>query len=290
MAAAFGAALLDAVRKDMIQCKFVGVALGDPLISFTDTVLSYGPYLFSLSLMDEKALNKTLQLATETAKAADKGDYHKAMHLNDQGTILIRNATDNVDVYFVLRHNVPDSLKLPTIYVNASRLSHHQMFVQYLTISHSDPLFKLMNGPIRKKLGIIPDYVTWGGQSDIVLKSQYYDVPSSVISDVSKLIRAGLKVVVYEGQLDMICGVLGAEQWINKLSWDDLPQFLNSSRKPLYAPSKLEKKETGAFLKSYKNFELYYILSAGHMVPIDAPEMALEMLKNLLKVTEAVDI
>jgi len=290
MAAAFGAALLDAVRKDMIQCKFVGVALGDSLISFTDTVLSYGPYLFSLSLLDEKALNKTLQLATETAKAADKGDYHKAMHLNDQGTILIRNATDNVDVYFVLRHNVPDSLKLPTIYVNASRLSHHQMFVQYLTISHSDPLFKLMNGSIRKKLGIIPDYVTWGGQSDIVLKSQYYDIPSSVISDVSKLIRAGLKVVVYEGQLDMICGVLGAEQWINKLAWDDLPQFLNSSRKPLYAPSKLEKKETGAFLKSYKNFELYYILSAGHMVPIDAPEMALEMLKNLLKVTEAVDV
>jgi len=28
---------------------------------------------------------------------------------------------------------------------------------------HNDVLFALMNGPIRKKLGIIPSHVTWGG-------------------------------------------------------------------------------------------------------------------------------
>jgi len=28
---------------------------------------------------------------------------------------------------------------------------------------HSDDLFALMNGPIRKKLGIIPKNVIWGG-------------------------------------------------------------------------------------------------------------------------------
>ena len=89
-------------------------------------------------------------------------------------------------------------------------------------------------------------------------------------------------MIVYEGQLDMICGTLGAELWISKIKWDGLSEFLKASRKPLYAPSKLEKRETGAFLKSYKNFGLYYILNAGHMVPIDAPEMALEMIKSVL--------
>ena len=148
--------------------------------------------------------------------------------------------------------------------------------------SQSDPLFKLMNGPIREKLGIIPNNVTWGGQSEMVAETQRNDIPSSVLSDVGKLIRGGVKVVVYEGQLDMICGTLGAESWIAKIDWDGLPQFLNSSRKPLYAPSKRAKKETGAFLKKYKNFELYYILNAGHMVPLDAPEMALEMLRMIL--------
>jgi len=34
---------------------------------------------------------------------------------------------------------------------------------------HSDDLFALMNGPIRKKLGIIPKHVTWGGRNMYIL-------------------------------------------------------------------------------------------------------------------------
>lgn len=282
MAAAFGAALHKAIHENKIQCKFVGVALGDSLISFADTVLSYGPYLFSFSLLDEKDLHKVLQLATETAKAAEEGNYETAMHLSDLGNLLIANVTDNVDVYYVLRHNVP-TIESPTIYNNASRLSsHHGMFAQYMTRTHTNTLSDLMNGPIRKKLGIIPDDVTWGGQSQMVESSQYNDIPSSVLSDVGQLLSYGVKVVVYEGQLDMICGVLGADKWIHKLDWDYLPQFLNSSRKPMYVPSKLAQKDTAAFLKTFKNFQFYYILNAGHMVPKDSPEMALEMLRNIL--------
>lgn len=286
MAAAFGAALHEAILEEKIQCKFAGVALGDSLISFPDIVTSYGPYLYSLSLLDEKDLYDILQLSTETAEAAEEGNYSKAMHLSDQGNILIAKVTDNVDVYDILQHNyAPDSFNIPALYKNASRLSRHHLFTHYITKTHSNTLVDLMNGPIRKKLGIIPDNVTWGGQSGLVEKSQYDDIPSSVLPDVGKLIRDGMKVVVYEGQLDMICGVPGAESWINKLDWDYLPQFLNSSRKPLYVPSKQAGKETAAFLKAFRNVELYYILNAGHMVPIDAPEMALEMLRNILKQT-----
>lgn len=286
MAAAFGSALHDLIHDGEIQCNLTGVALGDSLISFQDTVLSYGPYLFSLSLLDEKDLRRIQQLSQQTAIAAEKGDYDTAMHLSDQENVLIANLTDDVDVYYVLRHNQPDSTlmhSMSQIYKNASKLPRNQMFAEYLIRSYSDPLSDLMNGPIRKKLGIIPDNVTWGGQSDMVARSQYEDIPSSVLADVGKLIRGGVRVVVYQGQLDMICGTLGAESWIAKLDWSGLLQFLNSSREPLYAPSKLAKKQTGAFVKSYKNFELYYILNAGHMVPINAPEMALEMLRNILK-------
>lgn len=285
MAAAFGAALQDQIHDGKIQCELTGVVLGDSLISFQDMILSYGPYLFSLSLLDEKDFRRVQQLGKEAAKAADKGDYVKAVNLFLQENNLIGQVTDNVDVYYVLRHNQQDSAIMHLMlqrYKNTSKLSYNQIFAQYLMRSQSDPLFKLMNGPIRAKLGIIPDNVTWGGQSEMVAESQRNDIPSSVLSDVGKLIRGGVKVVVYEGQLDMICGTLGAESWIAKLNWDGLPQFLNSSRKPLYAPSKLAKKETGAFLKNFKNFELYYILNAGHMVPIDAPEMALEMLRMIL--------
>lgn len=282
MAAAFGAALQDLIHDGKVQCELTGVALGDSLISFQDATLSYAPYLFSFSLLDEKDFLRVRKLGKEVVKATDHGDYDKAMDLTDQLIDLIGHVTDNVDVYNVLRHNQPDLSMIHLMLQRYTKLSNSQIFSQYLMRSQSDPLVKLMNGPIRKKLGIIPDNVTWGGQSEMVAETQRNDIPSSVLSDVGKLIRGGVKVVVYQGQLDMICGTLGAESWIAKLDWDGLPQFLNSSRKPLYAPSKLAKKETGAFLKNYKNFELYYILNAGHMVPIDAPEMALEMLRMIV--------
>lgn len=282
MAAAFGAALQDLIHDGKIQCQLTGVALGDSLISLRDTTLSYAPYLFSLSLLDEKDFLRVQKLGKEVVKAIDEGEYDKAMDLTDQLNDLIGYVTDHVDVYYVLRHNQADSNMMHFMSQWYTKLSNNPIFAQYLMRSQSDPLAKLMNGPIREKLGIIPDNVTWGGQSEMVAETQRNDIPSSVLSDVGKLIRGGVKVVVYEGQLDMICGTLGAESWIAKLDWDGLSEFLNSSRKPLYAPSKLVKKETGAFLKRYKNFELYYILNAGHMVPIDAPEMALEMLRMIL--------
>lgn len=282
MAAAFGAALQDLIHDGKIQCELTGVALGDSLIALQETTLSYAPYLFSLSLLDEKDFLRVQNLAKEVVKATDEGDFDKAMDLTDQLTVLIGHVTDNVDVYNVLHHNQPDSSIMYLMFQKYTKLSDIHIFAQYLMRSQSDPLFKLMNGPIKEKLGIIPENVTWGGQSEMVAETQRNDIPSSVLSDVGKLIRGGVKVVVYEGQLDLICGTLGAESWIAKLHWDGLPQFLNSSRKPLYAPSKRAKKETGAFLKKYKNFELYYILNAGHMVPLDAPEMALEMLRMIL--------
>ena len=278
MVAAFGAALHEAIQDKTIQCNFMGIALGDSLISYPETVLSYGPYLFSLSLLDEKDLQRVQQLAVQIAKATVAGDYSSAMHFSDLQNNAIAKATDYVDVYYVLRHNTPDF----AVHENTSRLSSHQLFTQYTSRTQSDKLSNLMNGPIRKKLKIIPDFVIWNGQSAMVAQAQQLDIPSSVLSDVGNLLQAGVQVVVYEGQLDMICGVMGAESWITKLSWDYLPQFLNSSRQPLYVPSPSGVKDTAAFLKSFKNFELYYILKAGHMVPMDAPEMALEMLKNIL--------
>jgi len=37
------------------------------------------------------------------------------------------------------------------------------MYDLLVGVTHQDDLFALMNGPIRKKLGIIPAHVKWGG-------------------------------------------------------------------------------------------------------------------------------
>ena len=81
----------------------------------------------------------------------------------------------------------------------------------------------------------------------------------------------------------MLCNTAGTEQWINKLTWSGLQGFKYATRKPLYIDG--HKTQTQAFVKSYGDFSLYYILNAGLMVPSDNGEMGLKMLGEIINVT-----
>ena len=275
-------ALYQAIQAGIVKSNFRGVALGDSWISPVDSVLTYGPYLYGLSLLDDKDLELVNYAAQATAEACAKGQYMLALELSAVTDTIIQDLTDNVDVYNVLRHNVvSDVVQFQSPENTAGNSALNQLYARHVGRLYTSPLRELMNGPIRKKLGIIPDNVIFGGQWVDVYTHLEGEIMKPVISYVSKLLNYGLKVVIYEGQLDLICGTLGADRWIAKLDWDGLPDFQNTTRMPLYPPSGLKERKTGAFYKAYRNLELYYIMKAGHMVPADNGEMALEMVKRI---------
>ena len=283
MTSAFGVTLYEAIQKGEIQVNFMGVALGDSWISPVDTVLTWGPYLYSFSLLDQTDLVYVNNLANETAQAFYSGDYEKSTTLWNLVEIGIADRTDHVNIYNVLQHNVQQPFK------NARKFKDQnlgRLYWQHVGRLQQQSLSDFMNGPIRKKLGIIPDDVTWGGQSGEVFQKQRIDFMKPTIKDVSQLVNSGLMVVVYEGQLDMICDTIGAEVWINKLAWPGLTAYSQVRKAPLYPPSQEQAKNTGAFVKEYENFHFYIILKAGHMVPADAPEMALSMVERILAHTK----
>lgn len=278
MTSAFGVALYQAIQGGSIKCNFRGVALGDSWISPVDSVLTWGPYLYGVSLLDGKDLELVNQAAQATADAVANGQYKKATELWDETETVIDKTTDYVNVYNILQHHAPPFPKFQSL----GNAVLDRLCTRHVGRLYTDPLTELMNGLIREKLGIIPKNVTWGAQQADVFKYQSEDFMKPVISDVSKLLKYGLKVVIYQGQLDMICDTLGAEKWITKLDWDGLAEFKNTNRVPLYPPSGMKDRNTGAFYKAYRNLELYYIMKAGHMVPTDNGEMALEMVKRII--------
>ena len=73
-----------------------------------------------------------------------------------------------------------------------------------------DPLTELMNGEVKDYLGI-PEEVTWGGQSNAVFEAQAGDFMKPVIDIVDELVETGIKVLVYNGHLDLIVDTPG--QW-----------------------------------------------------------------------------
>ncbi|WVZ83221.1 hypothetical protein U9M48_030390 [Paspalum notatum var. saurae] len=59
--------------------------------------------------------------------------------------------------------------------------------------------------------------------------------------------------------------------FLNK--WSALGEFLSLRRQPLHFcdSAKYCSKASRAYVRSYKNLSFYWILQAGHMVPVDHP-------------------
>ena len=272
MAAAFGKRLQETIQQKEIKCNFKGVALGDSLISPVDSCLSWGEYLYQLNLLDEKDFRVVQYSAGQAINYLNQTLYSKSTEYWSKALNLIAVATDKVNVYDVRQHNASKGDTVDDLYA------------MLVGVYYQPNLANFMNTVIRKKLGIIPNKVKWGEQAENVFKYQSEDLLKPVIKEVDYLISQGLKVVVYQGQFDMLCDTVGTEQWINKLNWSGLQGFKYATRKPLYVDG--QKAQTQAFLKRFGDFSLYYILNAGLMVPSDNGEMALKMLAKIINVSQ----
>ncbi|KAF8403170.1 hypothetical protein HHK36_011267 [Tetracentron sinense] len=100
-----------------------------------------------------------------------------------------------------------------------------------------------------------------------------------MVIQVDELLNKGVNVTIYNGQLDLICATKGTEAWVNKLKWDGLETFLSLDRTPLYCGQ--DETVTKGFVKSYRNLHFYWILGAGHFVPVDQPCVSLQMVGNI---------
>ncbi|XP_032471795.1 retinoid-inducible serine carboxypeptidase isoform X2 [Phocoena sinus] len=315
MAAGIALELYKAIQQGTIQCNFAGVALGDSWISpiggtgsvpgrgttipqasrcgrkrkrcrtfpslqkvlldIRDSVLSWGPYLYSMSLLDDQGLAEVSQAAEQVLDAINKRLYKEATELWEKAEMVIEQNTDGVNFYNILTKTSPTSTMKSSLEFTQSHTVH--LFQRHVRHLQQDALSQLMNGPIRKKLKIIPEDCSWGGQAASVFLNMEGDFMKPVISIVDELLEAGVNVTVYNGQLDLIVDTMGQEAWVRKLEWAELPKFSQLKWKPLYSDPKTS--ETSAFVKSHKNLAFYWILRAGHMVPSDQGDMALQMMR-----------
>ncbi|XP_060921213.1 retinoid-inducible serine carboxypeptidase [Labrus mixtus] len=274
MAAAISLELTKAVAHGSLKCNFAGVALGDSWISPLDSVMTWGPYLYTTSLLDDYGLADVSSAADAVKRAVELQQFEKATELWSVTETVVEQNTNGVNFYNILTQE-PDEGVVASAgedYISLQTRRHIQPL-------HSQSLSELMNGPIRKKLVIIPQNVTWGGQAEEVFSKMAGDFMKPVVDVVDQLLEAGVNVTIYNGQLDLIVDTMGQELWVKKLKWEGLTGFNKMRWTPLDDPA--SPGVTGAFYKNHKNFSFYWILKAGHMIPSDQGPMALQMLKMI---------
>merc|ERR1719199_146433 len=95
---------------------------------------------------------------------------------------------------------------------------------------------------------------------------------------VSDILNDGsLDVLVYSGDQDFICNWRGGEAWTNGCSWSGKEEF----NKLNYTTWGVDGAPAGN-LKTYKNLKFLRVFEAGHMVPMNQPVAALQMLNQFI--------
>lgn len=271
-------AAVKAIEAGKLKLKLGGVALGDSWISPEDYVLSWGPLLKDVSRIDNNGLQASNSVAQKIKKQIQQGQFVEATDSWSELESVIGRFSNNVDFYNFLQDSGSDSISITAM--ESSKAISGRRYSRYLSslrssLAATGGLDDIMNGVIKKKLKI-PENVTWGGQSDSVFTKLSGDFMKPVISGVDELLAKGVNVTVYNGQIDLICATKGTQAWVEKLKWEGLQNFLSTDRTPLYCGG--NRGSTKGFRKSYKNFHFYWILGAGHFVPVDQPCVTLNMI------------
>ncbi|XP_065867738.1 serine carboxypeptidase-like 51 [Euphorbia lathyris] len=268
---------LNAIQSGTLKLQLGGVALGDSWISPQDFVLSWGPLLKDMSRLDSNGLKIVNRISKKIKKQIKAGLYLNATNSWSELEDVISQRSNNVDFYNFLLDLGEDSTSSADSKITAvKKYSAYLDSLRSINPSGANDNYKdnLMDVIIRKKLKIIPDNILWGEQSENVFQAMAADFMKPRINEVDELLAKGVNVTVYNGQLDLICSTRGAEAWVEKLKWKGIQDFLKKKRSPLFCG---QNRKTRGFIKSYQNLNFYWILGAGHFVPVDQPCTALRM-------------
>jgi cathepsin A (carboxypeptidase C) len=128
---------------------------------------------------------------------------------------------------------------------------------------------------VREELGVFNR--SWSSCNMIVHTFMLGDWIKNMQSATVNLLENKIKVLVYSGDKDFICNWRGGEAWTHNLEWEGAEEFKSIE----YNKWNVNDNASGEF-KNVGNLTFLRVYEAGHMVPMDQPEIALEMLNQFL--------
>lgn len=90
-------------------------------------------------------------------------------------------------------------------------------------------------------------------------------------------------ILFFNGVYDLTCNHAGNERFLDMLPWQHTKDWITSKRYAWDATNgnKVTSKPAG-YVKSFKNLIFLKVMDSGHMVPMDQPEVALDMMRTLI--------
>lgn len=105
-----------------------------------------------------------------------------------------------------------------------------------------------------------------------------------VVNEVVKILEhdtdgpEAVRLLFFNGVTDLICNHVGNEILLEKMPWSHNDEWTKAKRAGWKSKSDPGDKISG-YIKEFKNLLFLKVMDSGHMVPMDKPELALDMMK-----------
>jgi vitellogenic carboxypeptidase-like protein len=238
-----------------IQIPLAGVAIGDGWIDPYSHLGAYPDMLFNLGLLDHNEKAVVRDYVTRSQLAIEAGDYYGAFTIWDE---MINGDIYPYPNYY---HNVTGSLDYDN-FMNTVEPSDLGYYYSFVTTAAT-------------RRGIHAGATTYGGGGNQCEMHLLDDFMVSFKAEVEDLAN-NMKVLIYSGQLDVIIGAALTEAMMPLLNWSGSEQF-RLAKKSVWRVTP-EDTEVAGYAKQYDTLTQVVVRGAGHLVPYDQPERALDML------------
>ncbi|CAN7997625.1 unnamed protein product, partial [Ixodes pacificus] len=234
-----------------------GIAIGDGMVD-PSTMFDYADFLYQIGLVDSNQAAYIREASEKAKQFIDDGHYLDAFYIFD--------ALLNGDV-----------VKESSYFKNVTGLDFYYNFL-------------LSKEP--KQLGYYNAFV----QTALVRKAIHVGkltfndgdaVEAHLLEDIMKSVKPWLtvlmenyKVMIYNGQLDIIIAYPLTANMISTISWSGAKAFENAPRKIWLTPSG---EDVAGYVRQVGNFTEVLVRNAGHLLPFDQPEVALDMITKFIE-------
>ncbi|GLU11878.1 hypothetical protein SLE2022_285980 [Rubroshorea leprosula] len=243
-----------------IHINFKGMAIGDGLTNSAIQFAADPDYALKMSLINQSDyynIEKLVPNCVKSAKACESGGGNTTCVSSFEacGSILdeILSIAGNINYY-----DIRKKCEGPLCY----DLSAIEIF--------------LNEKSVKEALGV--GNITFVSCSTDVYDRMEGDWMKNLAVGIPELLEDGIRVLLYEGEYDLICNWLGNYRWVNALNWSGQKDFLAAPMVPFV----VDRKEAGK-LKTHGPLSFLKVHNAGHMVPMDQPKNSLQMLKRWIK-------
>lgn len=119
----------------------------------------------------------------------------------------------------------------------------------------------------------------WSSCNLVVNKAFQNDFMKNYHTKLPDMLKDGIRVMIYAGDVDYICNWLGNKKWTLAMDWEHKADFAAAEDKPYMLA---DGKTQFGRVRQAAGFSFVQVYQAGHMVPMDQPEASLQVLNDFL--------